>query len=142
MVWVFSSLSLERLHNARQLAPWPLAQYSSQTGGSAGSRSWRGPSALAQPILHRLGAVQPGAGSRSTRSVPDGLITNWRAGCGKSASPVRRQGQRELWATLAIWADLRPGLFFPTPPFGIVSISEVRGGASWLPLSASASKRS
>ena len=48
-----------------------------------------------QCLLHRDGADMPETAPSS--GVPISIksrTTNWRAGCGKSASPVRREGER------------------------------------------------
>src|SRR5260370_32979782 len=61
----------------------------------ARQRSWRWPRSptLAERLLYTAGPFLPGACPYRGASVPVGT-TNRRAGCGKSASPVRREGER------------------------------------------------
>src|SRR5215213_6802757 len=56
------------------------------------SRTWTCALPLAKCLLHRARSLQPRE-RRQARPTVLNKITDWRAGCGRSARPVRREGE-------------------------------------------------
>ena len=108
MVWLLSALSAERVRGPGQLDARPIAQHPAEACASTRSGPRRGPSTLAERLLRRPGPLQLVWRPWTVAPVPHGLIINWRAGCGKPACPVRREGQpTRLSLPLSIDSSLR-----------------------------------
>src|SRR5580658_8577364 len=70
-----------------------LTMHSETAGRTQGPRA-TGPSEIYQRLLRRTRADLPESLSlgEASQSRMRRALTNWRAGCGKSARPVRREG--------------------------------------------------
>src|SRR5438874_6848828 len=70
-----------------------LAHDPTQTSQAARPRPRTRPSTLVQCLLRRSGTDLLSLSSQPGEPCSITEPTNWRAGCGKSASPVRREGR-------------------------------------------------
>ena len=97
-----------KVHTLRNLDGWVRGRIRSilaQTNQTQRqSPRWTRSPPMAQALLRRGGAVQPDHSSRSRPIAPQSIIYSnpqphcqtpifWRAGCGKTARPVRREGR-------------------------------------------------
>src|SRR6516164_7354934 len=89
---------------------------------SRGQRPWArlGSSALAERILYTTGPFLPGACPCRGASVPLGA-THRKAGCGRSASPVWREGERANPLSLPLFSTRFPSDCRPCDTFFALS---------------------
>ena len=80
----------------RRLRPPPVARHPAQAGEAPRLRALRRrPPAMAKRLLRQPRAVHPGKQLGIRRDVPDEVIRDWRAVCGRTACTVRREGRRK-----------------------------------------------
>src|SRR6516165_82764 len=93
MVWVLQAQQSKCLWERRRLRARTTAQHPEKAKQKERARTRKRSSALAKCLLHHHGLVYLKTSTRGGMSIFLKVTTNWRAGCKKSACPVRREGR-------------------------------------------------
>src|SRR5262252_5973692 len=93
MVWVLQAQQSKCLWERRRLRARTTAQHPEKAKQKERARTRKRSSALAKCLLHHNGLVHLKTSTRCGMSIFLKVTTNWRAGCKKSACPVRREGR-------------------------------------------------
>src|SRR5262249_52698437 len=111
MVWVLQAQQSKCLWERRRLRARTTAQHPEKAKQKERARTRKRSSALAKCLLHHNGLVYLKTSTRCGMSILLKVTTNWRAGCKKSACPVRREGRSfpsSLPLSALIWLPGRP----------------------------------
>src|SRR5262249_39372441 len=93
MVWVLQAQQSKCLWERRRLRARTTAQHPEKAKQKERARTRKRSSALAKCLLHHNGLVYLKTSTRCGMSILLKVTTKWRAGCKKSACPVRREGR-------------------------------------------------